>query len=167
MRTNYKLMAVAFAVLAATLTIAAKKQGDDTSNPAYATTPVTVAPDTSGKPAKPAGFIHPGVLVNRAQLDEIKKRVAAGKEPQKPAFGAAKGTPVGPWTVVAHPGQPCGCGPHSNPDLGCKAEQADSASAYCQALLWYITGNKAYAENAIAIMNGWSSNIPAADNSHN
>ena len=60
---------------------------------------------------------------------------------------------------MAHPWQTCACGPRSTPDLGCKAEQADSAAAYSQALLWYLTGNKAYAENAISIMNGWSGTL--------
>jgi Alginate lyase len=129
------------------------------SNPAYATVTVVTNADPSGKPAKPAGFMHPGVLVNRAQLDEIKKRVAAGTAPQKSAFEAAKSSPLGALTYVAHPWQMCACGPRSNPDLGCKDEQRDSAAAYTQALLWYITGNKAYAENAIAIMNGWSSTL--------
>ena len=50
----------------------AKKPTDDTRNPAYKETQVVIIPNTTGKPAKPAGFLHPGVLVNRAQLDEMK-----------------------------------------------------------------------------------------------
>jgi hypothetical protein len=99
------------------------------SNPAYATTSVVTNADPSGKPAKPAGFIHPGVLVNRAQLDEIKKRVAAGTEPQKTAFDKLKTDPLGALTYTPHPVATCACGPRSRPDLGCKAEQADSAAA--------------------------------------
>ncbi len=60
------------------LLLAAKKPTDDTSNPAYRTPAFSIPVNTTGKPAPPAGFIHPGVLVNRAQLDEIKRRVAAG-----------------------------------------------------------------------------------------
>ena len=42
-------------------------------------------------PAKSAaGFYHPGVLVNRAQLEFIKAKVAAGAQPWKSAFEAAK-----------------------------------------------------------------------------
>src|SRR5581483_7309716 len=48
---------------------------------------------------------------------------------------------------------------YSNPDLGCKDEQADSEAAYAQALAWYITGNRAYAENAIKIMNAWATTL--------
>src|SRR5256885_3728597 len=74
---------------------AAKKPGDDTSNPAYKDVTVVLTADSSGKPAKSAGFTHPGVLVNAAQLDEIKRRVAAGIEPPKSAFAAPKASKRG------------------------------------------------------------------------
>jgi hypothetical protein len=144
---------------AASIAIAAKKATDDTSNPAYATTPVVIAPNTSGKPAPAAGFVHPGVLVNRAQLDEIKRRVAKGIEPQKSAFEALKASKWGAIDYTPHPRETVECGSNSNPDLGCKAEQADSEAAYGQALLWYITGDKRYAENAVRILNAWSGTL--------
>jgi hypothetical protein len=137
----------------------AKKPTDDTSNPAYASTSVVTTADKSGKPAKPAGFIHPGVLVNRAQLDEMKKRVAAGAEPQKSAFEALKASKLAALDYAPHPRDTVECGSRSNPDLGCKAEQADSEAAYAQALMWYITDDEAYARNAIRIMNAWSSTL--------
>jgi hypothetical protein len=129
------------------------------SNPAYAATSVVTTADPSGKPAKPAGFIHPGILVNRAQLDEIRKRVVAGVEPQKTAFEKLKASPLGSLTYVPRPWKTCECGPQSNPDLGCKDEQADAEAAYSQALLWSITGDKAYAQNAINIMDAWSGTL--------
>ena len=55
---------------------------------------VVVTPATTAGP-----FIHPGVLVNRAQLDEIKRRVAAGVEPQKSAFAKLKADPLGRSTT--------------------------------------------------------------------
>ncbi len=138
---------------------AAKKPTDDTSNPAYASVTVSTAPDTSGKPAKPAGFVHPGALVNRAQLDEIKRRVKAGIEPQKSAFESLKASPTGALDYAPNPRNEVECGSYSKPDLGCKAEQGDSQAAYGQALLWYITGNETYAQNAIKIMNAWSNTL--------
>jgi hypothetical protein len=117
------------------------------------------APDTTA-PAQAttsaAGFHHPGILVNRAQLDFVKAKVAAGLEPWKSACEAAKASEHGSLTYVPHPWKTCECGPFSRPDLGCKDEQRDSAAAYTQALLWYLTGNQTYAENAIKIMNAWS-----------
>src|SRR5271157_4337181 len=145
----------------------AKKPTDDTSNPAYATTPVVTTPNTTGKPAKPAGFVHPGVLVNRAQLDEIKRRVAAGIEPQKSAFEKLKADKLGALDYTPHPRETVECGSNSNPDLGCKAEQADSEASYAQALLWYITGNKTYAENAVKIMNAWSGTLTGGHTNNN
>ncbi len=153
MRSFFFLLILAFSVAGA------KKATDDTSNPAYASTPVVTTANTSGKPAKPAGFIHPGVLLNRAQLDEIKKRVAAGTEPQKSAFEKLKASPLGALDYTPHPRETVECGSRSNPDLGCKAEQADSEAAYAQALLWYISGNVVYAKNAIRIMNAWSGTL--------
>ena len=88
------LVAAMMIAAVAPMVRSAKKQGDDTSNPAYAKTEVSTAADPSGKPARPAGFVHPGVLVNRAQLDEIKRRVAAGIEPQKSAFEALRASPL-------------------------------------------------------------------------
>jgi hypothetical protein len=137
----------------------AKKPTDDTSNPAYKNVAVSTEADHSGKPAKPAGFVHPGVLVNRAQLAEIKKRVAAGKGPQKTAFEALKSNKLGAIDYIPHPRETVECGSNSRPDLGCKDEQADSDAAYAQALLWAITGDEAYAKNAIRIMDAWSSTL--------
>jgi hypothetical protein len=105
------------------------------------------------------GFHHPGVLINREQLDFIKSKVAAGAEPWKSAFEAAKSSDLGALTYTPHPVATCECGPRSNPDIGCKDEQHDSDAAYTQALLWYLSGDKAYAENAIKIMNAWSSTL--------
>ena len=144
-----------------------KKQTDDTSNPAYAATTVLIAADPSGKPAKPSGFNHPGVLVNRAQLDEIKKRVAAGTQPQKAAFDALKASKLGTLDYSPTPRETVECGSNSRPDLGCKNEQADSEAAYAQALLWYITGNHAYAANAIKIMNAWSATLTGGHTNNN
>jgi hypothetical protein len=111
-------------------------------------------------PATTSGaFVHPGITVNRGQLDEIKRRVAAGIEPQKSAFAKMKEDRMAALDYTPHAWQTVECGPFSKPNLGCKDEVSDSGAAYAQALLWYITGNKAYAENAIKIMNAWSSTL--------
>jgi hypothetical protein len=150
-------VASALAVGIPFLALSAKKPTDDTSNPAYKETSVVMVENTTGKPNPPAGFVHPGVLVNQAQLDEIKRRVAAGIEPQKSAFESLKASKWGALDYTPHPRATVECGSNSNPDYGCKDEQNDSEAAYGQALLWYITGNKTYAENAIHILDAWSS----------
>src|ERR1043166_7194812 len=76
-----------------------------------------------------AGFYHPGILVNRAQLDFVKAKIAAGEQPWKGAFDAVKADPLGSISYRPRPWQTCECGPFSNPDKGCKDEQRDSAAA--------------------------------------
>jgi len=120
------------------------------------TGPAPVAAATNDSPTP---FHHPGVLVNRAQLDFVKGKVAAGLQPWKSAFEAAKSSDLGALAYTPHPRDTCECGPFSKPDIGCKDEQHDSEAAYTQALLWYYSGNKDYAENAIKIMNAWSSTL--------
>src|ERR1700758_1893996 len=85
------------------LVIAAKKATDDTSNPENVNNGISFVPNTPGKPAPPGGFVHPGVLVNRAQLDEIKRRVKAGIEPQKSAFEVLKASKWGALDYTPHP----------------------------------------------------------------
>jgi hypothetical protein len=116
-----------------------------------------LAQDKSDKSS--AGFYHPGILVNRAQLELIKSKVAAGAEPWKSALQAAKSSEFGSLSYKPKPRATVECGSYSRPDLGCKDEQRDSAAAYTQALLWAITGEKAHAEKAIEIMNAWSSTL--------
>jgi hypothetical protein len=131
-------------------------------------TVTTTFADSTTQPTKsPAGFYHPGVLVNRAQLEFIRSKVAAGEEPWKSAFTAAKASEFGAIVYTPHPIKTVECGPYSNPDVGCKDEQRDSEAAYTQALLWFISGDKAYANNAIKIMNAWSSTLAGGHKNSN
>lgn len=94
--------------------------------------------------------------MNRAQLDEIKRRVAAGVEPQASAFEQLKSSRWAALDYTPHPRQTVECGSYSRPDFGCKDEQSDSQAAYAHALLWYVTRETAHAQKAIEIMNAWS-----------
>lgn len=104
-------------------------------------------------------FVHPGVLNARAQLDFVKAQIAAGKEPWTSALAAAKADPLAaPTYATATPQATIVCGSKSSgPDAAlCKAEQSDSGAAYANAILWYVTGDPAYAQKSIAIMDTWS-----------
>src|SRR5438445_491387 len=97
MRTRLTIFCLVVAtVLAVSNTALAKKVDAEyasESNPAYSAEKVANSATPANVPAEAGGFIHPGVLVNRAQLDEIKKRVAHGIEPQKTAFERLRGSP--------------------------------------------------------------------------
>ena len=112
----------------------------------------------SGDGAPPTnGFRHPGILVNRDQLDFVKAKVTASASPWKAAFDAARASKPGSLAYTAAPVANVGCGSYSNPDIGCTAEKSDAAAAYTHALLYAVSGDAAHAEKAIAIMNAWSS----------
>jgi Alginate lyase len=112
--------------------------------------------------AQTPSFQHPGVLVSQAQLDYIKIMVAAHTEPFYSAFIKAQNSDIGSLTY-----QPFGppsdgfikCGPTSNPNIGCSNSDDDASAAYLQSLLWYITGNRQYATNAITILNLYGHNL--------
>src|SRR3954463_3295932 len=106
-----------------------------------------------------AGFRHPGVLLNRAQLDLIKQRVEQGTEPQKTAFAKMLADPLADLNYRPSPRAMVECGSYSKPDLGCKDERHDSEAAYSQAIAWYVTRNPKYAQNAIRIMNAWATTL--------
>jgi hypothetical protein len=107
-------------------------------------------------------FEHPGVLVSKAQLEFVKAQVAAKAEPFYTQFKNAQASEYGDLNYKPK-GPPANgiiaCGSHSHPDFGCHDEDADASAAYLQALLWYITGNHAYASNAIAIVNAYSRSL--------
>jgi hypothetical protein len=109
-------------------------------------------------------FRHPGVLVSRAQLNFIKSQVARKAEPFYTQFFHAQQSPFGDLHYQPQ-GPPAdgiiACGSYSHPDLGCHAEDRDAIAAYVQALLWYITGNHAYALNAIRILNAYGHGVKA------
>src|SRR5579872_952407 len=114
-------------------------------------------------------FQHPGVLVSRAQLDFIKSQVANRVDPIYSEYQKAVASSYGSLTYTIQ-GPPSGgmidCGPTSNPDLGCSAEDSDGSAAVTQALLWYISGNKTYAQNAINILNAYGKNLKGYTNAN-
>jgi hypothetical protein len=132
-----------------------------TPTPAPTATPApraTVTPQPTATP-NPSGFRHPGVLVNRGQLDFVKAKIQASAQPWKAAFDKAAADSHGSLSYTAHPRSVVECGPSSNPNLGCTDERGDAQAAYTHALLWYFTGNSAHASKAVQIMNAWSAVI--------
>lgn len=117
----------------------------------------------AGQSAFAQTFQHPGVLVSRAQLDFIKQQVANKVDPIYSEFLKAQSSRYGSTSPYTPQGPPSGgviqCGSFSNPDIGCSAEDEDGTTAYTQALLYWITGNNAYAQNAIRILNAYGHNL--------
>ncbi|HEY6081904.1 MAG TPA: alginate lyase family protein, partial [Chitinophagaceae bacterium] len=102
-------------------------------------------------------FIHPGINQTAGDLAYMKKQVLTGKQPWAAAFERLKaaadtGFIVKPFTHVLR-------GPYGKPNIGGNELSKSADMAYNCALLWYITGDKSYADKAIKIINAWSSTL--------
>ncbi len=117
-------------------------------------------------PAAPAAFTHPGVLVSKAQLDFVRSKVQAGAQPWTDAYQQMTASKYASLTRTPAPRADVDCGSYSNPDNGCTDERQDAIAAYTDALTWYVTQDSRYAQEAIKIMNAWSSTIQEHTNSN-
>ncbi|MBB5874454.1 hypothetical protein F4553_007888 [Allocatelliglobosispora scoriae] len=124
------------------------------------------SPSASTSPPPASGFTHPGVLVSRPQLDFVKGRVQAGAQPWTSAYNAMIGSRYASLSRTPLPRSVVECGSYSNPNYGCTDEREDAIAAYTDALAWYITGNAAYAQKAIQLMDAWSAVITSHTNSN-
>ncbi|KAF5361229.1 hypothetical protein D9757_010413 [Collybiopsis confluens] len=122
--------------------------------------PVSVSLDIPDLiPFAPATFQHPGVLVDREQLDFVKAKVNAGDQPWNQAYNAMLTEPLSSLTRNPTPTATVECGPTSTPDIGCTNERQDALAAYAMSLAWYISGSSQYAQKAISYMNAWAKTI--------
>jgi hypothetical protein len=101
-------------------------------------------------------FTHPGILHSQADLDRMKTNVAGNIQPWKSgytnfaanSFSSSSYVMQGPFSTYGR-----------NPDVNTSQMHGDAAAAYHNAVMWYITGNVAYANKAIQLINGWSSTM--------
>ena len=115
---------------------------------------------------RPGTFVHPGILVQKGQLDFLKGKIAAGVEPWKSAFDKVKASRWASISYAAAPRAIVECGSYSVPDFGCSDEKSDVIAAYTDALIWSLTGDEAYAKKSIEIMNAWSAVLKDHTNSN-
>ncbi|WP_406436332.1 alginate lyase family protein [Streptomyces sp. NBC_00631] len=118
----------------------------------------------TGRPAVAAGaFAHPGLLHTRTDLDRMAAKVKAGAAPYTAGFArltanrhAQSGWQARPQAVVYR-----GSGTPENYAL----LYNDIHAAYQNALRYHVTGESAYADTAVAILNAWSATLTAVNGS--
>jgi hypothetical protein len=110
--------------------------------------------------SRQTAFKHPGVFVNKAQLDFTQAKVAAKTEPWNAAYEAMDSVD---WAKTSWAPSPVATVRCEDPDStvydqekGCREERNDALAAYSMALRWAYTGDKQYATKAIAIFDAWS-----------
>ncbi|MEV7288362.1 alginate lyase family protein [Streptomyces sp. NPDC093252] len=104
-------------------------------------------------------FTHPGVLLGRAQLDAVRKKVTAGKQPWLSAYLDMRDSRYGSYKYRARPVADVSCPAGDGPGTGCAEERADAIAAYTQALLFTVTGKRQHAVKAAEIMDAWSAKL--------
>ncbi len=106
-------------------------------------------------------FIHPGIDMNREDLELMKYKTLSGEQPWKGAFERLKAETQLSFKVetYAH----VISGPYGKPDIGGTDLSKGAVMAYNCAVLWYITGQEAYAEKAVEIIEKWSESLRSLD----
>lgn len=102
------------------------------------------------------GFLHPGMLQSRGDLERMRAAVAARKEPIYSGFLKFSQDKASSSTYKS-----TGAGPEigRNPNILFGEFDGDSNAAYQCALMWSITGNPTFAQIAISILDSWSSQL--------
>jgi hypothetical protein len=108
-------------------------------------------------------FVHPGMLHSRADLDFIKQKVNAAQEPWKSAWEQMRRERIASLDWQPAPVANVYRGAYNRPDIGSSKMMFDSAAAYCHALQWAVTGDKAHAAKAVQILNAWASTLKSID----
>ncbi|MFB7251189.1 discoidin domain-containing protein [Microbacterium sp. NPDC056234] len=112
-----------------------------------------------------AGFSHPGIGVTPDQLRTVQEQVAGGTEPWASYFADMAATPSASLDVVSS--NRSSADP-TKPDSTAFSSQgfnsrfiADGLKSYTQSLMWVITGDTRYRDNALAILRIWEQMNPA------
>lgn len=107
-------------------------------------------------------FVHPGGLHTQADLDRMKAKVASNALPWKNSWDILVASPKAqlswnpnPQAIICRGGH---CSVLGLPQNYTTA-QRDIAAAYQTGLRYQITGDVAYANKAIQILNAWSSTL--------
>ncbi|WP_312240239.1 alginate lyase family protein [Pantoea sp.] len=96
-------------------------------------------------------FTHPGIMLNKAMLEQINAHLQSGNPVWSRATQIASESFYGSKSYQPSPHSTVSADGNEATDL-----RNDAIAAYTQALLWSATHDETYARNAIRIMNAWS-----------
>jgi hypothetical protein len=112
--------------------------------------------------SSPGAFVHPGLLLQRADLERLRERVSEGVEPYLAGWNRLRNearssidyTPT-PFAVVTRNSGGTGEG---NTEL-----RDDATRAFFHAVQWFVAEDEAHAEKSAEILNAWSSTLTAIE----
>lgn len=115
-------------------------------------------------------FVHPGMLHTQSDLDRMKSKVAANAQPWKAGWDVLVANSHSSLNYTARPTIKLirGGGTIEEP-MGDNYSNAmnDAAAAYQLALRWKISGDNAYADKCVQILNAWASTCTAISGDSN
>ncbi|MDF7801735.1 alginate lyase family protein [Pontiellaceae bacterium B1224] len=101
-------------------------------------------------------FVHPGILHTKEDMLRIRENVAAGKQPYLAGFEVLKNHPQSSSDYEVKGGfKETG----RKPSVRSSEHESDANAAYQNAMMWVITGDRAYADKSIEIINAWSGKL--------
>jgi hypothetical protein len=111
-----------------------------------------------------AGFIHPGISHNQAELTFVKSKLKTREQPWQEGWEemlSSKEAALSWQTrAVAHVER----GAYNRPDIGGSFFMRGGKAAYTHALLWIFTDKEAHALKAGEILNAWSATLESVSN---
>ncbi len=123
----------------------------------------TDRPDTgtdADSAASPTGFRHPGVLHTQAEIDRMRAKVSAGAQPWKAGWDRLVESSFAQSTYKPNPQKEVCAGTGGCPNGESFMPLArDAAAAYQNALRYRVSGDLAFADSALAILNAWSNTL--------
>jgi hypothetical protein len=110
-----------------------------------------VAPD-----ARTGAFLHPGLLHSAQDFDRMSAKVAAGAQPWKAGWDKLVANAHSSLTWKANPVAMVYRGADGVHPENYSQLYNDAAAAYAAALRWKISGDSAYADKSVQILNAWA-----------
>jgi len=110
-------------------------------------------------------FAHPGLLHTQSDLDRMQSKVAAGAQPWTDGWNRLVRNRHASLNWQANPQTTVYRGKNPTHAENYTALFNDAAAAYALALRWQVSRDDAYADNAVAILNAWSSTLAGIDGS--
>jgi hypothetical protein len=148
-------------IYASTSPVAFEAETGTLTGPAAMTSPAGASGGAAVKfgSAVTSGFTHPGILNSTASLDFTKNKIAAGAQPWLNIYNNMKSSSITQASYQATPVAILDCGGNNT---GCTNLETDSEAAYADALIWYYSGDRAYAQKSIQIINAWSNTLTSS-----
>ncbi|CAG9000583.1 MAG: hypothetical protein CENE_02583 [Candidatus Celerinatantimonas neptuna] len=106
-------------------------------------------------------FVHPGLLVTNADFKRIRTEVADKAQPWEKGWKKLINNSHSSLKWKANPQSVIYRGIVASETQNYGILYNDAAAAFALAIRWKVTGNTAYADKAVEILNGWGSTLTA------